>query len=48
MADTPDVPLPVELLKRKINSTKIETYLDEEHIKDRALPYYLNELLDRS
>ena len=48
MADTPEEHLTEELLDRLLHSAKIETYLDEEHITDRALPDYLNELLDRS
>lgn len=48
MAGTPEEHLTEELLDRLLHSAKIETYLDEEHITDRALPDYLNELLDRS
>ena len=48
MADIPEEHLTEELLDRLLHSAKIETYLDEEHITDRALPDYLNELLDRS
>ena len=48
MVDTPEEHLTEELLDRLLHSAKIETYLDEEHITDRALPDYLNELLDRS
>ncbi len=44
----PEEHLTEELLDRLLHSAKIETYLDEEHITDRALPDYLNELLDRS
>lgn len=42
MADTPEEHLTEELLDRLLHSAKIETYLDEEHITDRALPDYLN------